>query len=760
MMLRILKSRLGTVQLSHRRRAAWVVAGSAIALGTSGMAAPHASGSAAPLPSVVPRFRVPVSAPTAGVLPTAVAVGDVNGDGKSDVVAANQGPAAFNGSVGVSLGNGAGGVAAAVPTTLPNGWGACSVAVGDLTGDGKADVVALGCVTSGPGPIFVLKAAGGATLTLVQTLPNTANGQIGLADLANDGQPDLVFSATGSADVRVYKGVSGGTFSAPTAAPAATDSYHIAVGDVTGDGRPDLVGAAGGPVWVMPATAAGGLGPQVVTSSSQLQAYNLALGQFDTDGRLDVATVDASGGNLFIGLGTGDGHFVPKASFAGVSSQSLWAATGDFTGDGKIDVVTNGDRQDRNVSALFAGKGDGTFRAPVRRVTGSMGLTAANLDNTGGSDLVAFGSDPGVVYATLQKSGSLKAALVDPKGVLGLAVDLNGDGRLDTVWPGNGLINGGLRSAVTARLGTGAGTFGPPITTVIRNETAGSGAVSLATADLNGDGNLDVAGGFTNFQPGPNNLFVALGDGTGHFGSVTQLSSGDSRANITSLALRDVTGDSRPDLISQTRGQVSVRPGLGGTAFGAPLLSGLGASGQIETLVGDVTGDGVLDVVAVLRTGGPDFGSGEVAVNRGAGNGTFTLSQTVSYDSNTRGGVLADLTRDGRLDVAVVGSAGSNGGRNGLYVMLNVNGSLSSPTYYPRGVSGITVGDFNRDGAPDLTSDGTTGGTELNLNDGAGQFGQVVVLPASGSVAFSADLTGDGRTDIAAGNAVDINQTP
>lgn len=377
-----------------------------------------------------------------------------------------------------------------MPTTLPNGWGACSVAVGDLTGDGKADVVALGCVTSGPGPIFVLKAAGGATLTLVQTLPNTANGQIGIADLANDGQPDLVFSATGSADVRVYKGVSSGTFSAPTAAPAATDSHHIAIGDVTGDGRPDLVGAAGGPVWVMPATAAGGLGPQVVTFSSQLQAYNLALGQFDTDGRLDVATVDASGGNLFIGLGTGDGHFVPKTSFAGVSSQSLWAAT----------------------------------------------------------------------------------------------------------------------------------------------------------------------------------------------------------------------GDSRPDLISQTRGQVAVRPGLGGTAFGAPLLSGLGASGQIETLVGDVTGDAVLDVVAVLRTGGPDVGAGEVAVNRGAGNGTFTLSQTVIYDSNTRGGVLADLTGDGRLDVAVVGSAGSDGGRNGLYVMLNVNGSLSSPTYYPRGVSGITVGDFKpgRRARPDL----------------------------------------------------------
>jgi hypothetical protein len=742
------------------RGSAWVVSGAVIAIAASGVAPPQARGSGAPLVSVVPRFRVPATASTAGVLPMAIAVGDVNGDGRSDVVEANKGPAAFNGSVGVGLGDGAGGIAPAVTTALPNGWGACSVAVGDLTRDGKADVVVLGCVSSGPGPIFVLKATGGAALTLVQTLPNTANGTIGIADLANDGQPDLVFSATGSADVRVYKGVGGGTFSAPTAAPASSDSYHIAIGDVTGDGRPDVVGAAGGPVWVMPGTASGGLGPQVVTFSSQLQAYNLALGQFDADGKLDVATVDASGGNLFIGLGTGDGHFVPRTSFAGVSSQSLWAATGDFTGDGKIDVVTNGDRQDRNVSALFAGNGDGTFRSPVRRVTGSMGLTPADLDHKAGTDLVAFSSDPGVVYTAVQTGGGLKAALVDPKGVLGLAVDLNGDGRLDTVWPGNGLINGGLRSAVTARLGKGTGRFGPPRTTIIRDETAGSGAVSLAAADLNGDGKLDVAGGFTNFQPGPHNLFVALGDGTGHFGSVVQLSSGDSRANITSLALRDVTGDSRPDLVSQTRGQVSVLPGLGGTAFGAPLLSGGAGSGQIETLVGDVTGDGRLDVVSVLSTGSPDFGSGEVAVNRGAGNGTFTLAQTVTYDSNTRGGVLADLTGDGRLDVAVVGSAGFDGGRNGLYVMRNVNGSLSSPAYYPRGVSGITVGDFNLDGALDLTSDATVGGTELNLNDGTGHFGQVVVIPAAGGVAFSADLTGDEKPDIAAGDAVDVNQTP
>jgi hypothetical protein len=390
-----------------------------------------------------------------------------------------------------------------------------------------------------------------------------------------------------------------------------------------------------------------------------------------------------------------------------------------------------------------------------------MGLTAANLDGTGGTDLVAFGSDPGIVYATVQKGGSLKAALVDPRGVLGVPADLNGDGRLDVVWAGAGLVNGSLQSVVQARLGTGTGTFRAPITTKIRNETASSGAASIAVADLNGDGKLDVAGGFVNFQASPSNLFVALGDGTGHFGSVTLLSSGDSFAGIVSLALVDVTGDGRPDIVSHTRGQVSVLPGLGGVAFGSPLLSGSASFEQVSTLVGDVTGDGKLDVVAVLSTGSEDFGAGEVRINRGTGNGTFTLVQTVRYDSNTREGVLADLNGDGRLDVAVVGSRGFNGGRNGLFVMLDTaTGTLLAPTYYPRGVSGLTVGDFNRDGALDLTSDATVGGTELNLNDGTGHFNQVIVLPAAGGVAFSADLTGDGKVDIAAGNAVDINLTP
>jgi hypothetical protein len=110
--------------------------------------------------------------------------------------------------------------------------------------------------------------------------------------------------------------------------------------------------------------------------------------------------------------------------------------------------------------------------------------------------------------------------------------------------------------------------------------------------------------------------------------------------------------------------------------------------------------------------------------------------------------------------VAVVGSRGFDGGRNGLFVMLDtMSGTLAAPTYYARGVSGISVGDFNRDGFRDLTSDGITGGTELNLNNGNGHFNQVVVLIAAGGVAFSADLTGDGSPDIAAGNAVDVNLT-
>jgi hypothetical protein len=703
-----------------------------------------------------PAFLVPATASSGGTLPADVATADVDGDGNTDVVVANKGPVAFNGGVAVARGNGTGGLAAPVLTALPDGWGACDVAARPLDGDNLADVVATGCSTGGAGPIFVLRATGGGALTVVQTLANDVTGHIVLADLGLDGDLDLVFSAVGSPDVRVYQGRPGGTFRAAQAYAAGQSSYAIVAGDATGDGRPDLLGGGGGPLWVMPATPSGGLAAQIV---SPVQAFALAVGDLDGNGTLDAATTDASGGHVFVAAGAGNGTFSVATTFGGVAAQTESVAIGDFDADGRADIVANGPVG--NAADLFAGRGGFSFRGPAAWLVGATGYQAAQLDASPGDDLVAFSIDPGVLYATPGARSGFRTARVDPRGLRGVPADLDGDGNLDVVWAATDLVPGtGIVSEIVARLGDGRGTFGPPVVTRVRSESAGSGANSIAVADLNGDGLLDVAGGITNLFPSPNNLFVALGTGGGHFGRPAQYTSGDVDADIASLALVDVTSDGHPDIVSHTRTQMSVLPGLGGKNFGAPILSGSSSFVQVSTLVGDVTGDGVGDALAVLKTGGEDFGLGEVRVNQGDGAGHFTLVQTLSYDGNSTAGVLADLNGDGHLDVAAVGTRGSNGGRTGLRVMLDDGaGPLAQPVFYARGGSGLTGADFDLDGDVDLTTDGILA-VQVDVNPGNGTFPTFVTVPApSGGVEMSADFTNDGRPDIGIGGAVLLNRS-
>jgi len=303
-----------TDRYHHRSsRRVCLTMGMALAL----VASMAAVGQAAP---IGPSFIVPFQRDTGGTLPSDLATGDVNGDGRADAVVANLGPAAFNGGVAVHLGDGAGHLGAAVPTALPDGWGASNLAVADYNRDGKDDLAVQAGNTSGPGPLVMLLATSGGHFAVGQQFAS-GTGVLVAADFNQDAKPDLAFASTPSggelATVTIRFGDGQGNLGPAVAYPSQFFGafYDVAAGDMNGDGFPDLVLATGGSPAVLLNQGDGTFGAYLTSASPLLQGIALALADFNGDGKLDVALGDASGGHVEIGLGTGDGHFTPVAQY-------------------------------------------------------------------------------------------------------------------------------------------------------------------------------------------------------------------------------------------------------------------------------------------------------------------------------------------------------------------------------------------------------------------------------------------------------------
>jgi hypothetical protein len=694
-----------------------------------------------------PRFVAPADASSGGTLPQQVATADYNGDGATDVAAANQGPIpVFGSSIGVSLGNGNGGLSAPVTTDLPSSEGACDIGAGNFDNSGGADVAVLSCTTGGASNIVALTADGDGSFTASQQLTNTDGGQLATADFNGDDVDDIAFSRRGSPEVRIYLGKGNGTFKAPIVTNPTWDSYDVMAGDVDHDGDPDLVGAAGGPVWTMLNDGTGHLGAQVFDFSNELSGIELALGFFNADPNLDVAVVDASGGHVFVAVGQGNGRFTPTQTLGPIALQVNWVAAGDLTGDAKDDLVAD---IDTNSSALFAGNGDGTFGKTTRWATGSEGLTVTDLDGKAPRDLVTFTSDPGVVHGTVATKKGFRAAQLIRGPAPQAAGDLDNNGTLDKVTGAPVFVKPGvIRSQVMAQLNNGKGKFGKVIVSKVRKESASSGIGAIALGDIDEDGFLDVVGGFDNFQPSPNNLFWMIGNGDGSFGQLELSTTGEVHADVTSLALGFVNADQHLDIVSHTLSQLSVRLGNGDGTFGQPIVSGSSGPDQPATLLADFTGDGTPDVVAVHRTGNEDFGDSDILLEKDAGDGTFTLVQTRAVDSNIHEGEAADFNGDGRPDVAVIGSRGFNGGRNALWILLTTpSGELGTPVPYQGPASGLAVADYDLDGDPDIAVNGINTFV-VYVNAGDGTFPSTVAFLSPGGVTVPGDFTGDGAPDL------------
>jgi hypothetical protein len=381
---------------------------------------------------------------------------------------------------------------------------------------------------------------GNYTLTATVTgNPSTAapvTGTVSLLDTSNSNF-NLGTAALGASTVGVNT-----TLSATL--NGGFDASALVIGDFNGDGKLDLaVGSyAYGVAYVY---LGNGDGTFTATAQGTVaignQTFGMVTADFNNDGKLDLASANNYDSAVSVELGNGDGSF-GSLSNAGSVGNPRSLTVGDFNGDGNLDIAAAS--YNSNVVAVFVGNGDGTFTAASSSPatgTAPTGIVAGDFNGDGKKDLaVANSSSNNVTILLGNGDGTFTAAPVSPSTgshPQGISVaDVNADGKLDI------LVANYSDGTVTVLLGNGDGTF-----TAAPASAAGSGPYSIAAGDFNGDGVADLA--VANY--GSRNVTLLLGAGDGTFTATT----GPSTDNGPQVVVTgDLNGDGHTDLATVNYG--------------------------------------------------------------------------------------------------------------------------------------------------------------------------------------------------------------
>ncbi|MGB7437157.1 MAG: Ig-like domain repeat protein [Candidatus Acidiferrum sp.] len=404
---------------------------------------------------------------------------------------------------------------------------------------------------------------GNYTLTATVTGNGTATptGNVSFVDTSNSNLA-LGTAALGSGATTI-------AFLSPSTVPAGNAPSGIAIGDFNGDGKPDLaiINATDNTLTILL-----GNGDGTFTAAASPSTGNspsaIVVGEFTGNGLQDLAIVNANDNTVTILLGNGDGTFTPASASPATGGAPHAIAAGDFNGDGILDLaVVNAN--DSAVTILL-GNGDGTFTAvsstPATGASPSS-LAVADFNGDGKLDLAITNSGANSITVLLGNGDGTFTAAISPStgnSPSALAVgDFNGDGKPDLA------VTNSADSTVEVLLGNGDGTFSPASSTT----ATGVNPDSITVADFNGDGKQDLA--VANF--GDNTVSVLLGNGDGTFSAAAPVSVGN---NPSGVVARDLIGNGKIDLATANNGSQSASVLLGNpTTVSTATASGIAAWG-------------------------------------------------------------------------------------------------------------------------------------------------------------------------------------
>ena len=505
-----------------------------------------------------------------------VAIADVNNDGHLDIITANGGP----GTVSVLLGNGDGEFQAPINTTLGgNAPNAYSIGAADFNSDSKADLAVRNTANN---TVAVLISNGDGHFSELSDIGVISSGEfVRTADLNSDGQTDVVV-ATGSGQSETLLSNGDGTFSTSTPPNAPLSAYTVSAADLNGDGNPDLIfgGYTSGP----------------------------------TTGTVDVL------------LGNGNGTFLAPQTFLTGGNQPARPVTGDFNGDGLPDLAASNSHDD-SISIFL----NTTPDSPTIKLIG----TVLHIDGTSHADTVSLSDTGSIVSAningissTFQASSISSVVIHTYAGDDSIDLNLVGHAELpifaggmngnDTVASGDNYddtLHGGDGND-SIQCGTGQDlVIGAAGNDTIMGATTGSDTIAGHGSEtiLAGDGNDLITDGY-----GPCSVDAGSGDDT----------------VMAGINADTIVGGDGNDSVHGNGGADSIFGGGGNdTLIAGPGASTLRGNGGSDLLNGD-SGNG-----GVLLLGGP---------------GSDTLIGSGNNNADTlKGGAGGDSLTGGQNDVLI-----------------------------------------------------------------------------------------------------------
>jgi len=345
---------------------------------------------------------------------------------------------------------------------------------------------------------------------------------VAVGDFGN-GKPDLAVANSGTNTVLILMNNGDGTFTAGNSYSvgyahysSSAVPYGIVAGDFNGDGKLDLAVANydqtldTGTIQILLGIGNGTFtAGQTYTSSNipNISPISIAEGDFNGDGKLDLAVANYNNGTVTVLTGNGNGTFPSYASYGSGGNNPRALAVADFNGDGKLDLAVANYEKNGAVGTvgILLNKGNGTFPA------------TATTYSTGGSN---------------------------PRSIA--AGDFNGDGKPDLA------VANYTSGTVGILLNKGNGTF-PATATTYSVGGAGTDPRGIVVGDFNGDGKADLAV----TDNGSDDVGILLGNGNGGFSAMTTFSTGSGSAPF-GLAIGDFNGDGKPDLAATDSGTDAV----------------------------------------------------------------------------------------------------------------------------------------------------------------------------------------------------------
>jgi hypothetical protein len=743
-------------------------------------------------PAVTAATQIPF---TTGSNPASVVVADINGDGLPDLIVANSG----NNSVSVLINTTAPGATTptfAVEHAFVTGSSPDAVAVADINGDGKLDLIVANNASNNLSVLLNTTATGAATpsFSVQQTFPaGSGPSSVTVADINGDGKPDLIVANYGDGTVSVLRNTT--ATSAATSSFAAQQTFvtglsaqAVTAADVNGDGRADLIVAnySDNTVSVLLNTTTPGAAstPSFATQhtfATGSHPYSVTTADVNGDGKLDLVIANFSSNNVSVLLNTTAPGATTPSFAAGqtftTGSFPYFVSAADVNGDGKPDLVAAnvlGNTISVLLNTTVPGATTPSFATQQSFTTGStpQSIAIADINGDGKPDFITAngnGSSVSVILNTTTlgaATASFGARQTLPTGSLTVFVasaDFNGDGKTDLLE-----VNYGANTA-SVLLNNSVPGASTPSFAARQSFASGSFPYAAAAADLNGDGKPDLI--IANY--GDNDISIlfnttATGATTLTFTAPQTFGTG----NFTqSIAVADLNGDGKPDVIVQsaTDGNISVL--LNTTATGATTPSFAArqnfAVGSIAFFVAaaDVNGDGKPDLIVA------NAGSNNVSVllnTSSAGTLSFAAQQTFAVGGNPKSVAIADINGDGKPDIIA-----ANNSDNSLSVLRNTStlGTLSfaaAQTFAAATNSGaldvsVTTADVNGDGKPDIVLTDYIGNkVKLLLNTTAPgattlsfATAQSLIVGTSPTWVIAADVNGDGKPDLIAANRGD-----